>query len=44
MKKLRFVLSVVAVSLAMGTLACTSPVAPDCTDGAAVCHDAGSNN
>lgn len=42
MKKLRFLLSVMAVTLAAGTVACTSPVAPDCTD-AAACHDVGPN-
>lgn len=42
MKKLRFLLSVAALTLAAGTVACTSPVAPDCTD-AAACHDIGPN-
>ncbi len=43
MKKLRFLLSVAALALAAGTVACTSPVAPDCTD-AAACHDVGPNS
>lgn len=42
MKKLRFLLSAAVLALAAGTVACTSPVAPDCTD-AAACHDIGPN-
>lgn len=43
MKTLRIIVSVVALTLAAGTVACTSPVAPDCTD-AAACHDIGPNS
>lgn len=43
MKTARLIASVIALALAAGTVACTSPVAPDCTD-AAACHDIGPNS